>query len=451
MADEQATNRIRPRERDAITSSLRAGVVPSIGHAHFQVGRAAEVSALVQDLDRIADGGSAFRLIIGEYGSGKSFFLSLMRSLAHEAKLVTLRADLSPVRRLHATGGQARSLYAELMHNCSTKTKPDGGAMNAVVERFVTDCVSSARRSGRMVEGVVHERLEDFEELTGGYDFAKVVGKYWRAHERGDEELKSAAVRWLRGEYTSKTEARQALEVRTIVDDLSFYDHLKLFALFTRKAGYKGLLVCLDEMVNLYKLTNSQARKSNYEQILRILNDCLQGSVEGIGFLLGGTPDFLQDPRRGLYSYEALQSRLAENSFARRGLVDLTGPVIRLENLTPEDVYLLLTKLRHIYAGGDPERYLVPDEALTGFMQWCSDRIGDAYFRTPRSTIKAFLDLLAIVDQNPTVNWRDHLDGTVSIDAESNPDLEPLPTGSDDDTDPNPPGGRDDGLSSFRL
>ena len=256
-------------------------------------------------------------------------------------------------------------------------------------------------------------------------DFAEVISAYWRGHDTGNEQLKADVVRWLRGEFATRTDARAALGVRTIIDDASFYDHLKLFARFVRLAGFSGLLVSLDEMVNLYKLSNTKARNSNYEQVLRILNDCLQGSAAGLGFVFGGTPDMLLDPRRGLYSYSALQTRLAENTFADAGLVDYSGPVLRLANLAPEDIYVLLTKLRHVFASGDPAQYLVSDEGLTAFMNHCSSRVGDAYFRTPRTTIKEFVNLLAVLDQNPGVEWSDLL-GRIEIAEESNPDLEPL-------------------------
>jgi hypothetical protein len=416
---------IRPRERDAILQALRAGVVPRVGQQHVQVGRAEEVKALLSDVDRIADGGSAFRLAIGEYGSGKTFFLNLVRSIAMERKLVTVHADLSPDRRLHATGGQARSLYAELMRNIATRAKPDGGAMGSIVERFITAALTEARETGTTPDAVIRTRLASLSELTGGYDFAEVIGAYWRGHDTGNEQLKSDAVRWLRGEFSTRTDARAALGVRTIVDDANFYDQLKLLARFVVMAGFGGLLVCLDEMVNLYKLANTQARNANYEQILRILNDSLQGTAAHLGFILGGTPDFLLDTRRGLYSYAALQSRLAENTYATGGLVDYSGPVLRLANLTPEDFYLLLTRLRHVFAGGDANAYLVPDDALTAFMTHCSSRIGDAYFRTPRTTIKEFVNLLAVLEQNPGTDWAP-LVGAVNLVAESSPDLAPL-------------------------
>jgi BREX system ATP-binding protein BrxC/D len=416
---------IRPRERDALIQSLRSGVVPRIGQQHIQVGRVNEVKALLRDIERINDGGSGFRFIIGEYGSGKTFFLFLIRSIALQQKLVTVHADLSPDRRLHATGGQARSLYAELMRNMSTRAKPDGGAMSTVVERFVTTALTEAQSSGEPPESIIRRKLGQLSELTGGYDFAEVIAKYWQGHDTGNEQLKSDAVRWLRGEYTTRTDARNALGVRTIIDDSNFYDQLKLMAYFVRLAGFGGLLVCLDEMVNLYKLANSQARNANYEQILRVINDSTQGIAAGIGFIFGGTPDFLMDTRRGLYSYPALQSRLAENTFARDGLVDYTGPVIRLANLTPEDLFVLLGKLRNVQAAGDPGAFLVPDDGLRAFMAHCSNRIGDAYFRTPRNTIKSFLDLLAVLEQNQQLKWNDLIEG-VTIATESNPDLEPL-------------------------
>lgn len=433
--------RIRPRERDALLQSLRAGVVPRAGQRHVQVGRAAELRALLGDIERIADGGSAVRLVIGDYGAGKTFFLHLVRGVAMEKRLVTAHADLNPDRRLHATGGQARGLYAELMRNLATRAKPEGGALGSVVERFVSTALTEAQQSGADPAQVIRARLADLSQLTGGYDFAEVVGAYWRGHDLGDEQLKASAVRWLRGEFATRTDARAALGVRTIIDDGNVYDHLKLMSRFVRLAGFDGLLICVDELVNLYKLASPQARASNYEQILRIVNDVLQGNAAHLGFVFGGTPETLTDTRRGLFSYPALQSRLAENSFAADGLVDLTGPVLRLAPLTPEDLYVLLTRLRHVHASGDPAAYLVPDEALTAFMQHCSDHVGDAYFRTPRSTIKAFCDLLAVLEQNPGTDWR-RLIGSVTLAKESNPDLAPLEPGDGQD---------DDDLAGFRL
>lgn len=432
MTEPEAAPKIRPRDRDAILQSLRAGVVPRRGHQHIQVGRAEEIRAVLGDLDRIRDGGSALRFVIGEYGSGKTFFLFLVRSIALEKGLVTANADLNPDRRLHATSGQARSLYAELMSNLSTRTKPEGGAVASVVERFVTSALQEARDRGTAPAAVLQDRLASLSEMTGGYDFAEVVAAYWRGHDEGNDQLKSDAVRWLRGEFSTKTDARRALGVRIIIDDDNLYDQLKLFARFVRLAGYGGLLVCLDELVNLYKLSNTQARNSNYEQILRIVNDSLQGVSVGLGFLLGGTPEFLMDTRRGLYSYEALRSRLAGNRFAGEGLKDYAGPVLHLANLSPEEMYVLLRNLRHVQASGEPSQYLLPDEALVAFMEHCSKRIGEAYFRTPRNTIRAFLEVLAIVEQNPGASWRDLL-GAVEVAAESEPGGEAGPAADDDE------------------
>jgi hypothetical protein len=439
------TQTIKPKHRDAIIQSLKAGVVPRVGQQHIQVGRHDEVKALLTDIDRIGESGSSIRFIIGEYGSGKTFFLNLIRSIALERNLVAINADLSPDRRLHATGGQARSLYAELMRNLATRSKPDGGAMASVVEKFVSSALAEARSGGMAVEVVIRTRLGSLQELVGGYDFAHVVEAYWRGHDSANEELKESALRWLRGEYTTKTDARTHLGVRTIVGDANVYDQLKLFARFVRLAGYGGILIVLDELVNLYKLANAQARNSNYEQILRILNDVLQGTAEGMGVLLGGTPEFLLDTRRGLYSYSALQSRLAQNQFATNGFVDYSGPVLSLSQLTKEDLYVLLANIRNVYAFGDAQKHLVPDEALEAFMHHCSTRIGDSYFRTPRNTVTAFVSLLSVLEQNAQANWRDLL-GAVNIATERNPDLE-----EEIEDDAPVPAGEDDDLASFRI
>ncbi len=416
--------KIRAKERDAIIQSLKSGVTPKVGIQHIQVGRVHELKAMIQDIERITDGGSAFRLIIGEYGSGKTFFLSVVRAIALERKLVTVNADLSPDRRIHASAGQARNLYSELMRNMSTRNKPDGNALTSVVEKFITEARIEADSTGKSANAVIHEKLASLSELVGGYDFAKVIEAYWTGHETDNETLKANAIKWLRAEYSTKTDARNDLGVRTIISDTSFYDSLKLMSLFVRQAGYQGLLVNLDEMVNLYKLNNTTARTSNYEQILRILNDCLQGTAEHLGFLLGGTPEFLLDPRKGLYSYEALQSRLAGNTFAKQaGVIDYSSPALHLASLTPEELYILLKNLRHVYAEGDESKYLVPDESLKAFLKHCSQTIGDAYFRTPRNTIKAFLDMLAVIDQNPNIAWN-NLVASVTIEEEKPSDVE---------------------------
>lgn len=430
-------SKIRPKDRDAVIQSLRAGVVPRAGQHLIQVGRVREVETLVDDIDRVADGGAGFRLIIGEYGAGKTFFLNLIRRIAMERRLVVVTADLNPDRRLHASGGQARSLYAELMRSMATRTRPDGGALPGVVEKFIATAKTEATATDRSTEQIVRGRLEQLTEMVNGYNFAEVIACYCSAFEEGNEQRKTDAVRWLRGEFATKTDARAALGVREIVDDADVYDQLKLLARFVRLAGYSGLLVCLDEMVNLFKLSNTQARNANYEQLLRMLNDSLQGMAVGLGFVFGGTPDFLFNTKRGVYSYEALQGRLSQNTFAKDGLVDFSGPVVQLSSLTAEDFYVLLGKIRHVYAGGDPDSYLLPDIAIERFMQHCSSRLGNDFFRTPRTTITSFINLLAVLEQNPGTDWQQQL-GHVEVAKD---------TGGDADFSGDP----DDELAAFTL
>jgi hypothetical protein len=400
---------IRPRDRDTIIQALAAGVVPRVGLQFIQVGREKEIEALIRDIDRVADGGSAIRFIIGSYGAGKTFFLNLIRAIALKKKLVTIHADLSPAHRFFSTRGEARNLYSETVRNMATRNKADG-ALSSVVEVFISKIKNDADKSGKKVDSEIRSALAVLQQFSGGFEFVEVLTAYWQAWEEGSEDKKAAAIRWLRGEYTTRTDARKSLGVRKIIDDSAIYEHWKLLAKFIRLAGYGGLLIVLDELVNVYKLQNSKARESNYEQILRILNDVLQGNVEGIGFVLGGTPEFLRDPRRGMFSYPALHTRLGENSFAKGSYVDLSGPVINLQNLTPNDFYVLLSNVRNVFASGDPKKNLIPDNALKSFMSHCEKRIGEAYFRTPRTTIKEFVNLLSVLEQNPDADWKSLLE-----------------------------------------
>jgi hypothetical protein len=412
--------------------ALGAGVVPRAGLAHIQVGRAAEIGAVLRDVERIGQEGSAIRFVIGEYGAGKTFFLSLVRMIAHEKKLVTIHADLAPDRRLLGRDGEARGLYAEAIRNMATRGKPDGNALASVMERFLGDSISQSKADGTSVDKVIDARLAPLLDEVGGPDYAVVLKSYLKASEDGDESVKNAALRWIRGEFTTKTEARTFLPVRNIIDDSSIYDAMKLLAAFVKAAGFDGLLVCFDEMVNIFKLQNTVTRNANYEQLLRILNDVLQGDAKSIGFMFGGTPEFLMDSRRGVFSYQALHSRLSENAFAKDGLVDLSGPVIRLQSLTAEDMLILLFNVRNVMAGGDPAKHLVPDEALKAFMAHCSKRIGEAYFRTPRNTIKSFVQLLSVLDQNPGTDWRAIL-GSVGVDRDPQSGVSQEMEGGDDE------------------
>jgi len=399
---------IKNKERDAIIQSLKSGVVPRLGLQHIQVGRSQELGSLVKNIENIKDGGTAFRFVIGEYGSGKTFFLQLVKSIALEKGLVTINADLAPNKRLHASDGQARTLFSELINSASTRTKKDGNALDNILERFINSMIEQANSSGDSVSCTINKCLIRLKDHVGGYDFATVIEKYWIGYDTCDDNLKNCAVRWLKGEYTTKGEALRDLGVRTYINDAGFYDYLKLFSILVKLAGYEGLLVCIDEMVNLYKLTNSTSRKSNYEEILRMLNDSMQGATSSIGFLLGGTPEFLTDTHRGLYSYEALKSRLAENTFAKQlGITDYNSTVLRLSNLSKEELYLLLKNLRDVFAYGDEQEYLVPDDALIAFLNHCANKIGNSYFRTPRNTIKEFLNLLSILEQHPDMMWSD--------------------------------------------
>ena len=412
---------IKAKERETIIQSLKSGVAPRAGLQHIQVGRSEELKSFIKDVDTIAEGGTSFRFVIGEYGSGKTFFLSLVRSIALEKGLVTMHADLSPAKRLHGSDGQPRMLLAEMTNNISTRTRPDGNTLQNILERFISSAKDEASSSGRNPYDVISEKLNDLSDYTGGYSFITVIKKYLEGYESGNQELMDSSLKWLKAGYATKTDSLKELGIREFISDASFYNTLKLYSVLVRKAGYKGLLISMDEMVNLYKIPNSVSRKANYEEILSMLNNTLQGTFSNIGFIMGGTPEFLTDNIRGLYSYEALRSRLTENSFSKQlGVTDYNSVVLRLTSLTKEELYLLLMNLRHVFANGNEENYLLPDEALLAFLHHCYNKIGESYFRTPRTTIKSFIDLLSILEQYPNYKWND-----IIASVEVQQDVEP--------------------------
>lgn len=393
-----------------ILNSLKGGVVPRIGLPYITVGREVEIQALLYDLDLIADGGASFRFLVGRYGSGKSFLIQTIRTHSMGENFVVADADLSPERRLQGGQGQGLSTYRELIRNLSTKTRPEGGALALVLDRWVINIQRKAAEecgssSGTVYDQAFHSVLEAFLEplceLVHGYDFSAVLKIYAFAFAEEDMEAKACVVKWLRGEYRTKTEARRELGVNACIADDSWYDYLKLLAEFLTGAGYKGLVVMIDELVNLYKIPNSVTRQNNYEKILTMYNDTLQGKAHHLGIIMGGTPQSIEDRRRGVYSYEALRSRLTQGRFASEGLSDMLAPVIRLNPLTYEELLVLIEKLADIHAGYfDYQRSLTEDD-LVSFLQIEFGRVGSDSHLTPREVIRDFIELLDIVYQNP--------------------------------------------------
>ena len=395
-----------------IINSLKGGVVPRIGLPYITVGREVEIKALLHDLDLIADGGASFRFLVGRYGAGKSFLIQTIRTHAMGENFVVADADLSPERRLQGGQGQGLATYRELIRNLSTKTRPEGGALSLVLDRWVRNlqqkaAAESGESAGTAFSEAFHKAEEAFlsplRELVHGFDFAAVLERYANASLADDNETKGYVVKWLRGEYRTKTESRSELGINACITDDSWYDYLKLFAEFLMGAGYQGLLVMIDELVNLYKIPNAITRQNNYEKILTMYNDTLQGKAHHLGIIMGGTPQSIEDRRRGVYSYEALRSRLAQGRFASEGLTDMLAPVIRLTPLTYEELLILIEKLAAIHAGYfEYEQSLTEDDLIT-FLQIEFGRVGSDSHLTPREVIRDFIELLDIVCQNPDV------------------------------------------------
>lgn len=392
-----AAPRVPKRVAAVILNSLKGGVVPRIGLPYITVGREVEIRALLTDLSLIADGGASFRFLVGRYGAGKSFLLQTIRTHAMGEGFVVADADLSPERRLQGGQGQGLATYRELIRNISTKTRPEGGTLNLILDRWVASCADAD-------ESAINAQLAPLEEMVHGFDFARMLRRYRAAVSEGDEETMSRVTKWIRGEYRTKSEARAELGSSTIISDDDWYDYVKLIARFLVCSGYKGMLVLIDELVNLYKIPNAITRQYNYEKILTMYNDTLQGKAQYLGMIMGGTPTSIEDRRRGVFSYEALRSRLAQGRFAREDLKDMLAPIIRLQPLTYEELLVLIEKLMQIHAGYFGWTPTLTENDLVDFLKIEFGRVGADTHLTPREVIRDFIELLDILCQNPDAN-----------------------------------------------
>ena len=408
------------RIAQTILNSLKGGVVPRIGLPYIAVGRKNEIEALLHDVDIIAEGGASFRFIVGRYGSGKSVLIQTIRNYVMDRGFIVADADLSPERRLQGSRGQGLATYRELISNLSTKTRPEGGALTLVLDRWISGVQSEAVRETGLTPGdaaltqAVDQKIyavtSAISEMVHGFEFARLLSRYYHAYLEGDDETKAKVVRWFRGEYALKREAKEELGVNILITDDDWYDYLKLFAVFFRHAGYAGMMIMIDELVNLYKIPNAITRQYNYEKLLTMYNDTLQGKAQYLGIIMGSTPQAIEDRRRGIYSYEALRSRLAEGKFSKPGTRDLLAPVIHLEPLQPEEMLVLCEKLADMHGGlyGYTRKLSTTD--LARFIKLEYGRIGADQHITPREVIRDFIELLDLLYQDPTRTMDDLLD-----------------------------------------
>ena len=405
----EVNRKVPKRIAQTLMNSLKGGVVPRVGLPYITVGRKNEIQALLHDVDIISDGGASFRFIVGRYGSGKSFLLQTIRNHVMDRGFIVADADLSPERRLQGTKGQGLATYRELIGNLSTKTKPEGGALSLILDRWINSVQSIAiSESGlspgdinltKLVDQKIYEVTSALSEMVHGYEFARLISQYYHAYVNGDDELKMKIIRWFRGEYSTKKESKEELGVNIIISDDDWYDYLKLFASFFRLAGYVGMMIMIDELVNIYKISNSITRQNNYEKILTMYNDALQGKAKYIGIIMGATPQTIEDKRRGVFSYEALRSRLSEGKFSKPGVRDLLAPVIRLEALNAEEMLVLCEKLSYIHSDLYEYEKTVSVQDLADFVKIEFERVGADVNITPREVIRDFIELLDLMYQ----------------------------------------------------
>lgn len=428
MAPENTEVKIPKRILSTLLSSVSAGVVPRSGAPYIAIGRGEEINSLLDNLDDVAEGGAACRFIIGRYGSGKSFLIQLIRGYALERGFICADADLSPERRLTGGNGAGLATYKELMINMSSKASPDGGALPIVLSRHFTKLKTELVAEGILPDDVCFEAelkkrvyltLSELEGDVGGFDFASVLGEYYMASLRDDTEKKTACLRWLRGEFSTKTEAKAALgfRVSSIIDDDNWYNFVKLFAALSEKLGYSGFVIFIDECVNLYKIPNRISREANYEKILAIFNDTLQGKACRLGVIFGGTPQFLEDSRRGLFSYDALKSRLADSKYSELGYQNLSSPVIRLRRLSDNELLALVRRLAKLYAQREGwDAPIITDEQCEKFLMRELARAGASEMITPREIMRDLLALMNILKDNTDASF-DNLIGEITLSA----------------------------------
>jgi hypothetical protein len=250
------------------------------------------------------------------------------------------------------------------------------------------------------IKARIYKVTAEIEGLVNGFEFASVLICYFDGYLESDEQKKSNALRWFRGEYGTKSEARREIGINYIITDETWYENLKIFALFLVRAGYKGLYVMVDELAYLYNLHNRTTRQNNYEKILAIYNDCLTGKAQYLGIIMGAVPQCVEDTDTGIFSYGALRSRLSPGKFATENDRDLSSPIINLRPLTVDEMFVLTEKLAEIHAELYDYDIDISNDEITAFLKAEYERVGAAEQITPREIIRDFIEILNIMYSN---------------------------------------------------
>lgn len=409
-------NRINPKEADNIIKALEAGVVPRRGIQHLLVGRHKEVEEVILILDNIKQGESDIRFWVGDFGSGKSFMMRTIESLAVQKNFAVSTIDLTPTRRFYASDGKAQSLYNEIVDNIIIQTSQDGNAIKTIIEEWINSIITSVSERDKIPasqllvkenKGIIEKEIlnitSSFKSVGLSYELGQAISKYYEGLMEDNQVLKLKALRWIRGDISTKTESKNELGIKRIINDDNWYEAIKNLAELFSDIGYSGFVINFDEAVNLYKLPMSQTRERNYEKILNIFNECKSNTARGLFVNFGATRKTIFDERRGMSSYGALKGRLGNESSLDSKLINTNKTVLPLKPLTTEEIYTLLENLKNIYNIHYRLDIDMTMENIKLYMEEQLNRPGALEFLTPRAVIKDFLEILDMIRQNPDV------------------------------------------------
>ena len=401
-------------ELNDIVTALNSGLVPRSGIENIMVGREDVLIQIEIDLDNVSTGLSLTKFIIGKYGTGKSFMQAAITQKGYAKNFVVSKVDFSPYRRLYNNDGMGRATYVEIIKNMTTKTS-SSNTIESIIEMWIGNQISlfssepdfdltNENYINKIILNIKKE-IKDMDTCFGGTDFSDVLTLYLKAYIEGNTEKQRECIKWISGEYPNVSLAKHDLGVSVIINDQNYYEFLKVICRFVVLAGYSGLIINFDEVVNLYKISIKTIRDKNYEMILRIFNDTIQGDVHNLFITFSGTPQFLEDEFKGLFSYGALKRRLSSNKYEDNDIYDYSQPVIKLRSLTNEEIFKLLKKLINIHELYYKYESNISNEDIIEYIRVQFNNLENNKI-TVGEIVRDFFGLLNVLQKNQQLNIR---------------------------------------------
>lgn len=383
-----------------IIDSLRNGTVPAEGTENIAVGIDEELTEIQDQIERTREDKSAFKFIIGDYGSGKTFFSTSVREMAYDKKFVVSSVVISQETPLH----KFEELYRKIMEGMRTSENKKIPAFNFILEEWLLNIEDKVieiegldpYEDSKKFQIEMNKRINEELMIVGSIaaSFANAIRAFYKAKYEGDTVLAQGAVAWLKGDNV-RAELKSKLGVIGTITRENSFEFFRALLQMIKTAGYEGLMIILDEVETVQKLVRKDMRSAAYENLRFFIDESDRNSFPSCFFLYTGTTD-LMESEKGFKSLEPLYQRIKVEREKGDKFKNLRQPVMFLDGLNRDRLYEVACRVRNIH--GQVYSWMPNDKLTDDFIKRLINDMtlgfGGEINIGPRGFLRTLIDIL---------------------------------------------------------